>query len=99
MLAYLMRRFNVVHSGSNELKVVASMMAGNRERIMVLQVGKEQHLVGVTAHNINHLAKLEDPLNPVESSIKKTEFATQLASFMSGKLQSSKSKDHDSDRK
>ncbi|MEG3767508.1 flagellar biosynthetic protein FliO [Alteromonas sp. 14N.309.X.WAT.G.H12] len=61
-LAWLMRRFNVTHAGSGQLKVVASMVAGTRERIMVIQVGEEQHLVGVTAQNINHLAKLDVPL-------------------------------------
>ncbi len=61
-LAWLMRRFNVTHASSGQMKVVASMVAGARERIIVVQVGDEQHLIGVTAHNINHLSKLETPL-------------------------------------
>jgi flagellar protein FliO/FliZ len=44
------------------MKVVASMMAGTKEKIMVIEVGDEQHLVGITAHNINHLATLKTPL-------------------------------------
>ena len=44
------------------MRVVASMMAGSKEKIMVIQVGEEQHLLGVTSHNINHLAKLEQTL-------------------------------------
>ncbi|BDX07731.1 hypothetical protein MACH26_32520 [Planctobacterium marinum] len=50
------------------------MMVGTRERIAVIQVGDEQHLVGVTAHNINHLAKLEQPIVPGsnENSLKQT---------------------------
>lgn len=62
-LAYLMRRFNVTHATKGEMHVVASMMAGTKERIMVLQVGQEQHLIGVTATQISHLAKLETPLD------------------------------------
>ena len=85
MLAFLMRRFNVTHSGSSQLKVVASMMAGTRERIMVIDVGGEQHLVGVTAQNINHLAKLSIPL--VDSKPQSSEnFKDKLALFMAGKL-------------
>ena len=61
-LAWLMRRFNVTHASSGQMKVVASMVAGTRERIIVIQVGEEQHLIGVTATNINHLSKLEIPL-------------------------------------
>lgn len=63
MLAYLLRRFNVTQNGSNEMQVVASMVVGTRERMMVIQVGEEQHLIGITANNINHLAKLEQPIN------------------------------------
>ncbi|RPJ65009.1 flagellar biosynthetic protein FliO [Alteromonas sediminis] len=61
-LAYLMRRFTVTSSGNGQMKVVASMMAGAKERIMVLQVGDEQHLIGITPNNINHLSTLKAPL-------------------------------------
>ena len=85
MLAFLMRRFNVTQSGSSNLKVVASMMAGTRERVMVIEVGNEQHLVGVTAHNINHLAKLSQPL-PNDSATNNEKFKDKLSMFMAGKL-------------
>ena len=61
-LAYVMRRFNVTPGNSQHLKVVASLSAGARERVMVIQVGEEQHLIGVTAQNINHLSKLDTPI-------------------------------------
>lgn len=85
MLAYLMRRFNVTHSGSSELKVVASMVAGTRERVMVLEVGEEQHLIGVTASNISHLAKLD---KPIANSTKPggEQFKQKLTQLMAGKL-------------
>ncbi len=62
-LAYLMRRFNVTQAGRGELKIVASLVAGTKERVIVVQVGDEQHLLGVTTHNINHLAHLSLPIN------------------------------------
>lgn len=62
-LAYIMRRFNVTQAGKGELKVVASLVAGTKERVIVIQVGQEQHLLGVTAHNINHLAHLTSPIH------------------------------------
>lgn len=86
MLAYLMRRFNVTHSGSSQLKVVASMMAGTRERVLVVDVGGEQHLLGITSHNINHLAKLDKPL-PSEKDTSGENFKDKLALFMAGKPQ------------
>ncbi|WP_158967789.1 flagellar biosynthetic protein FliO [Paraglaciecola sp. L3A3] len=85
MVAFLMRRFNVTQSGTSQLKVVTSMMAGTRERVLVIEVGGEQHLLGVTAHNINHLAKLANPIetSPANNSDK---FKDKLSLFMAGKL-------------
>lgn len=84
MLAFLMRRFNVTQGGSTNLKIVASMMAGTKERVMVIEVGGEQHLLGVTAHNINHLATLA---NPIETAANHSgeNFKDKLALFMAGK--------------
>ena len=61
-LAFLMRKFSFHQGGGGQIKTVASIMVGTRERIAVIQVGEEQHLIGVTSQNINHLAKLENPL-------------------------------------
>ncbi|MGK0371504.1 MAG: flagellar protein FliO/FliZ [Glaciecola sp.] len=57
-----MRRFNVAQTGGGQMRVVASMMAGAKEKVMVIEVGGEQYLLGITAHNINHLATLENPI-------------------------------------
>ena len=62
-LAFVMRRFNVAQSGGGQMRVVASMMAGTKEKVMVIEVGGEQHLLGITAHNINHLATLSNPIS------------------------------------
>ncbi|MCF2950209.1 flagellar biosynthetic protein FliO [Paraglaciecola aquimarina] len=85
MLAFVMRRFNVTQSGTSQLKIVTSMMAGTRERVLVIQVGDEQHLLGVTAHNINHLAKLDKTLDSPQAN-NNDKFKDKLATFMAGKL-------------
>ncbi|MBU2977972.1 flagellar biosynthetic protein FliO [Alteromonas sp. C1M14] len=85
-LAWLMRRFNVTHAGSGQMKVVASMVAGTRERIMVIQVGEEQHLVGVTAQNINHLAKLDTPLASQQEGQGQGDFKQKLIKAMANTM-------------
>ncbi|MEP4891718.1 MAG: flagellar biosynthetic protein FliO [Aliiglaciecola sp.] len=85
VLALLMRRFNVTATGNGQLQVVASMVAGTRERIMVIEVGNEQHLVGVTATNINHLAKLEQSLEKPSSSTSES-FKDKLTQALAGKI-------------
>ncbi len=86
-LAYIMRRFNVTHSSNGQLKVVASMMAGAKERIMVIEVGDEQHLVGITAQSITHLSKLENNIKSQQATDNPGAlFKQKLASAMAGKL-------------
>ncbi len=93
-LAYIMRRFNVTAMSSNHMKVVASMVAGTKEKIMVIQVGDEQHLIGVTSHNISHLSKLEKNLDvPVKGKAGSNQagssqdaFKQKLVAAMAGKL-------------
>ena len=90
-LAYIMRRFTGVSSGNGQLKVVASMMAGTKERIMVLQVGNEQHLIGITANNINHLANLKEPLEVASASAAPTadNFKQKMIEAMASRMQKS----------
>ena len=90
-LAYVMRRFNVTTMGGNQMKVVASMVAGAKEKIMVIQVGDEQHLIGVTSHNISHLSKLETPLEipskgAMGSAQNGADFKQKLVAAMAGKM-------------
>lgn len=109
--AFVMRRFNVAQSGNGQMRVVASMAAGTKEKVMVIEVGGEQHLLGITAHNINHLAKLENPIhkdkpNASDPQNPQVNFQQKLVNAMaqsiSGskrstdtKKQSSKGVDHD----
>ncbi|MDU0355687.1 flagellar biosynthetic protein FliO [Paraglaciecola aquimarina] len=95
MVAFLMRRFNVTQSSHSQLKIVTSMMAGTRERVLVIEVGDEQHLLGVTAHNINHLAKLSTPLDTTPSN-NSEKFKDKLSLFMAGKLNPAMNVDTDS---
>jgi flagellar protein FliO/FliZ len=86
ILAFLMRRFNVTQSGTSNIKVVASMMAGAKERVLVIEVAGEQHLLGITAHNINHLATLSSLIDNSPASPGNENFKDKLALFMAGKI-------------
>lgn len=44
------------------LDIVATRMVGNRERLIVVQVGDEQVLLGVTAQTISPLLTLDKPI-------------------------------------
>lgn len=62
--AKLMKKMQVGQGGAtNGLKVVGALSLGQRERVVVVQAGSEQILLGVTATQINTLHILDKPLS------------------------------------
>ena len=61
--AYVLKRFNVIQQQSGQLKVVASLSLGVKERIVVAQVGEQQLVLGVTSHQITLIKNLEEPID------------------------------------
>jgi len=64
-LAWLLKR--LPGSGlrnTDQLRVLTSLAVGQRERVVVVQVGQQQLLLGVTAHSITALHTLSQPLSP-----------------------------------
>ena len=74
--ALLLKRFNVVQQGSEHLKMVASLSLGPKERVVVIQAGKEQFLLGINSASnsgqITLIDKLKQPLETKKSVVKKT---------------------------
>lgn len=62
--AWFFKRFNKLGPGYTEhLRIVASLSVGSREKILLVQVGEEQLVLGVTNNQINCLHRLEEPLH------------------------------------
>jgi|SRR5690554_1708588 len=60
---WLLKRFTGFSPLNNRhLKIHASLSVGARERIVLIEVGGEQILVGVTPQQINHLHTLKEPI-------------------------------------
>lgn len=89
--AWLLRRFGKYPGVANgNLRVLGALSVGQRERILLLQVGEEQVLVGVTSSRITTLHQLESPIdtqnNPpagkasadFKNSLQKSSFAQKL---------------------
>ncbi|WDE13244.1 flagellar biosynthetic protein FliO [Thalassomonas haliotis] len=60
--AMLLKKFQPGLQQQNGLKVVTSLSLGAKERVVVVQAGEQQLLLGVTAHQITLLDSLEEPL-------------------------------------
>lgn len=83
LFAWLARKSRVFGSTHQQLKVVATMPLGQKERLMVVDVGGEQVLLGVTGQQINLLKTLDEPM--VAASAEQHPFAEKLALLMKQK--------------
>lgn len=81
-LAWLLKRLPGSGLRQNaQLRIVASLTVGQRERVMVVEVGGQQVLLGVTPHQITPLHTLDNPLTPIPAaSVTLPPFAQLLAS-------------------
>ena len=65
------------------IKIVAGVSIGTRDRIVLLQVGEEQILVGLTPGRIEKLHTLAEPLAiPGESPAASASFAEKINRLM-----------------
>lgn len=63
VVARLLPRLNgATLAGGESFRVVAALPVGQKERVLVLQVGDAQVLIGVAAGNVRLLQTLERPL-------------------------------------
>lgn len=85
--ALIIKRFNLTQQGVNQLKVVSTLRLGTKERIIVVQVGEQQLLLGVTNQNITLLDTLSEPLT--HQTMNTGDLPTNILSFLSSKKSSS----------
>jgi len=78
--AWFYRRFGNISPVSNDaLKIVGGLSLGQKERIVLLQIGEEQLLVGISPGGINKLHVLDKPLElNQQKSTEKVPFSEQL---------------------
>jgi flagellar protein FliO/FliZ len=91
LLAWVMRRVQQVGPrGGQVIKLVASQALGPRERLLLVQVGGEQVLLGITPGRITTLHVLAEPVHLPEGEAASPEFAQRLMELL-GKDQKDKS--------
>ncbi|MFK4133686.1 flagellar biosynthetic protein FliO [Pseudomonas luteola] len=83
-LAWLIRRVQQVGPrGNNAIKLVATQHLGPRERLVLVQVGQEQILVGLTAGRITPLHVMKEPVRLADEQPASPEFAQRLFELIS----------------
>ncbi|MFV0449374.1 MAG: flagellar biosynthetic protein FliO [Vibrio sp.] len=79
-MAWLLKRMRVPAFGQQKgLSIVRQLPLGTKERLMIVQAGEEQFLIGVTSQSVNLISKLETPLTQEErESVPFSNTLTQL---------------------
>ena len=60
------------------MRVIASLPVGCKEKLLVVKVGEQQLLLGVTPQQVNFLYRLEEPLDESQPQA----FSQQLGKLM-----------------
>ncbi|AFJ02406.1 Flagellar biosynthesis protein FliO [Methylophaga frappieri] len=83
-MAWLLKRSQQWHgSGQQQFRVVAAVALGPREKAVLLQVGENQLLVGVTPQQVNLLQTLSAPLNMDKQGVAiNANFADKLRQYL-----------------
>lgn len=90
LLAWLLRRVQRMGpSGGQVIKLLASQSLGPRDRLVLVQVGAEQVLLGLSAGRITPLHVLKEPVHMPDTEPASTEFAQRLMELL-GKDQKDK---------
>jgi flagellar protein FliO/FliZ len=90
LLAWLLRRVQSIGPrGTQVIKLLASQALGPRDRLVLVQVGSEQVLLGLSAGRITPLHVLKEPVHLPESEPASAEFAQRLMEIL-GKDQKDK---------
>ncbi|WP_228497334.1 MULTISPECIES: flagellar biosynthetic protein FliO [Shewanella] len=73
VLAYIVKRLNIMPNHHGVIKTVAVTSLGQREKLMVVELNGQQYFIGVTGQQISVLDKLEQPV-----VVDSTTFANKL---------------------
>jgi flagellar protein FliO/FliZ len=82
--AFLLRRFGSFTTSANgALKVLAGLSIGPRERIVLLQAGEKQLVVGIAPGRIQTLCELDEPVEVTGTNdMSRTPFANKLNTML-----------------
>ncbi|HIQ45279.1 MAG TPA: flagellar biosynthetic protein FliO [Pseudomonas oleovorans] len=91
LLAWLLRRVQqLAPRGGQVIKLLATQPLGPRDRLVLVQVGNEQILLGLSAGRIARLHVLKEPVHLGDAEPATPEFAQRLMELL-GKDQKDKS--------
>lgn len=81
--AWLMKRVGAGQFGAaGEMKIIAGVAVGPREKVLLIEVGQQQVLVGVAPGRVSHLQSFNDPVI-LQHKADSGQFAERFKSMLS----------------
>jgi flagellar protein FliO/FliZ len=86
LLSFFAKRFGSgAFLGNNQLKIVSTLPLGTRERIVLLDAGGQQLLLGITPTHINTLHVFAEPIAIIEKAESSSDFSQKLMAILQQK--------------
>lgn len=83
LVAWLLRRMGAVSLVSGQaMKVVAALSVGPREKVVLVDIGGKQLLLGVAPGRVSHLHEFDQPVISNEGGV--GDFSAKLKQMMQG---------------
>ncbi|EHY76216.1 MULTISPECIES: flagellar biosynthetic protein FliO [Stutzerimonas stutzeri subgroup] len=83
LLAWLLRRVQQMNPrGTQVIKLISSQALGPRERLVLVQVGGEQILIGLSGGRITPLHVMQEPVHLPDAEPANPEFAQRLMELL-----------------
>lgn len=87
LMAYLLRKVSVLPGQHRKLKVVAALSLGQKERAVLVQIGEEQILLGVSQGQVTLLKSFDQPVITPDQPAAESVFARKLNQYISKRSQ------------
>jgi len=79
VLGFLLKKSKIATAmGGGQMRVIASLPVGYKEKLLVVKVGEQQWLIGVTPQQVKFLYRLDTPLDESQPQA----FSQQLGKLM-----------------
>lgn len=83
--AWLMKRYGNIKVGAQgRMKIIGALSLGTRERVVLLEVGNKQLVVGIAPGHITTLHVLDEPIPEPVTGAKTGNFADRLQALLKG---------------
>ena len=85
-ISWFVKRFSHgTFSANTHIKIISAMPLGTRERIVLIDAGGQQLLLGITSTNINTLHVFETPIDVESKEDSQSDFSRKLMSILQQK--------------